>query len=117
MINRLSLFAAVFSTALCLFILIATLWVWTKKHARPMLDRISFRLFWWTMGFELAYDVAYIVGEAYVSLRSSSPLDSICSLKLIYLDGHGLHCSIVFRWHLPPHGNHGRVSRCLDSTA
>ena len=36
------------------------------------LDRVSFRLLLWSMVFELAYDVAYIAVELYVSVLPSS---------------------------------------------
>jgi hypothetical protein len=68
LVKWLSIIPACISAALCLFILVTTTWIWSRKHARPTIDRISFRLFWWSMGFELFYDLAFIVGESMVSL-------------------------------------------------
>lgn len=64
LVKWLSIIPACISAALCLFILVTTTWIWSRKHARPTIDRISFRLFWWSMGFELFYDLAFIVGES-----------------------------------------------------
>ena len=52
--------AAAGSGALCLFVLAAAAWIYSKPWARHTIDRVSFRLFLWSMLFELFYDYAFI---------------------------------------------------------
>ena len=59
--------ASAASFILCAAVLGAAGWVWSYPHFRMYLDRVSFRLLLWSMVFELAYDVAYIAVELYVS--------------------------------------------------
>ena len=64
--------ASAASFVLCAAVLGAAAWVWSYPNFRMYLDRVSFRLLLWSMVFELAYDVAYIAVELYVSVLPSS---------------------------------------------
>lgn len=48
------------SIAMALYVLLAAAWVYRCPGARHTLDRISFRLMLWTMGFEIVYGVAFL---------------------------------------------------------
>ena len=52
-------------------------WIYTKRQARHLLDRVSFRLFLWSMAFEVIYDLNYIA----VMVESEEPLtpNALCA--------------------------------------
>lgn len=64
--------AAAGSCALCLFVLAAAGWIYSKPWARHTIDRVSFRLFLWSMLFEVFYDFAFIAVGVEVCLHSST---------------------------------------------
>ncbi len=41
--------------------------IYSKRRARHMIDRVSFRLMLWSMAFEIIYDIDYIAVEIEVS--------------------------------------------------
>lgn len=55
-----SIAAALFSLLLCSFICLASFWIYRTPSARHHLDRVSFRIFLWSMGVEVVYDIVYI---------------------------------------------------------
>lgn len=65
-----SLVGSVISLALSLFICCASLWIYRTPSARRHLDRVSFRLFLWSMGVEVVYNAAYL----YIFSDVSPPL-------------------------------------------
>jgi len=103
LVKRISIIPAGISTVLCLFIFVTTIWIWSRKHARPTIDRISFRLFWWTMGFELFYDIAYIIGESFV--RPLSLYENVLMADWVKCWWCSLCCGDI-----PSYSTNGRVS-------
>lgn len=52
---------------MCIAVLAATYWIRRVRQARHIIDRVSFRLFLWSMAFEIIYDISYIAVEIEVS--------------------------------------------------
>ena len=71
-----SVSAAIVSCFLCLFILSAAAWIYTKPWARSSIDRVSFRLFLWSMLFEVLYDIAYVAVDVEVGFSFNKGVDA-----------------------------------------
>ncbi|KAK4687652.1 hypothetical protein P7C73_g2467, partial [Tremellales sp. Uapishka_1] len=80
LVSKLSAVGAGVSLAMCLAVLLSSLWIWSKPHARPTLDRISFRLLLWSLGWEVVYDIAYI----YLVL-GIGPENAMCSSTMYFV--------------------------------
>ncbi|WWC91966.1 uncharacterized protein L201_006919 [Kwoniella dendrophila CBS 6074] len=59
--NAIGSVAAGISMLLALFILFSFLWIYKHKSARHTLDRISFRILLWSMIWEVAYSIDYLI--------------------------------------------------------
>lgn len=66
--------ASCVSLVMALFVLGSASVIYKHKSARHILDRVSFRLLLWSMGFEVVYNVAYITVRSH-DFRSSLNVD------------------------------------------